>query len=183
MTACKSNPGETGLAIKQQENSWCRPASRPVTWTGILIAIGFSAIAALGLYAATVALLIDPYILKGSEAGRVIGASKIVRDITSKRQAEERERLLLAEAVTANAKFRAFFEQGALFAGIMDVDGTVIEPNPNCRPIAACTGGPCFPSEANVPAPPPSIATNSRGAACLSRSTCRSISSIQTATL
>ena len=63
------------------------------------------------------------------EAGRVIGASKIARDITSKRQAEDRERLLLAQAVAANAKFRAFFEQGALFAGIMDVDGTVIEPN------------------------------------------------------
>ena len=63
------------------------------------------------------------------EAGRVIGASKIARDITSKRQAEERERLLLAEAVAANAKFRAFFEQGPLFAGIMDVDGTIIEPN------------------------------------------------------
>ena len=46
------------------------------------------------------------------EAGRVIGASKIARDITRQRQAEERERLLLAEAATANAKFRAFFEQG-----------------------------------------------------------------------
>ena len=63
------------------------------------------------------------------EAGRVIGASKIARDITRQRQAEERERLLLAEAATANAKFRAFFEQGALFAGIMDVDGTILEPN------------------------------------------------------
>jgi len=63
------------------------------------------------------------------EAGQVIGASKIVRDITRQRQAEERERQLLAEAATANAKFRAFFEQGALFAGIMDVDGTILEPN------------------------------------------------------
>jgi PAS domain S-box-containing protein len=63
------------------------------------------------------------------ESGRVVGASKIARDITDKRQAEERERRLLAEAAAANAKFRAFFEQGALFAGIMDVDGTIIEPN------------------------------------------------------
>ena len=62
-------------------------------------------------------------------------------------------------------------------------DGTVIEPKPSCRPIPACTGGPCFPSEANVPAPPPSMATNSRGAAWRSRSTWRSSSSIQTATL
>jgi PAS domain S-box-containing protein len=63
------------------------------------------------------------------ETGQVIGASKIARDVTGRRQAEERERTLLAEAASANAKFQAFFEQGALFAGIMDVDGTIIEPN------------------------------------------------------
>jgi PAS domain S-box-containing protein len=63
------------------------------------------------------------------EAGRVIGASKIVRDITDKRQAEERERLLLAEAAAANAKFRAFFEQGPLYAGVMALDGTLLEAN------------------------------------------------------
>jgi PAS domain S-box-containing protein len=63
------------------------------------------------------------------EGGSVIGASKIVRDVTRQRQAEERERQLLSEAVAANTKFRAFFDQGALFAGIMDVDGTILEPN------------------------------------------------------
>jgi PAS domain S-box-containing protein len=63
------------------------------------------------------------------EAGRVIGASKIARDITGKRQAEERERRLLAEAATANAKFRAFFDQGPLYAGIMALDGTLLEAN------------------------------------------------------
>jgi PAS domain S-box-containing protein len=63
------------------------------------------------------------------DTGRVIGASKIARDITGQRQAEERERRLLAEAAAANAKFRAFFDQGALFAGIMDLDGIIIEPN------------------------------------------------------
>jgi PAS domain-containing protein len=36
---------------------------------------------------------------------------------------------LLAEAAAANAKFRAFFEQGALFAGIIDLDGTTVEMN------------------------------------------------------
>jgi PAS domain S-box-containing protein len=45
------------------------------------------------------------------------------------RQSEERERQLLLEVATANAQFRAFFEQGALFAGIMQLDGTVIEAN------------------------------------------------------
>src|SRR5262249_33302851 len=39
------------------------------------------------------------------------------------------ERLLLVEAAAANAKFRAFFDQGTLFAGIMDVDGILLEAN------------------------------------------------------
>ena len=63
------------------------------------------------------------------EAGTVVGASKIVRDVTLQRQAEQRERLLLEEAAAANAKFHAFFEQGALFAGIMDVTGTILDAN------------------------------------------------------
>jgi PAS domain S-box-containing protein len=61
--------------------------------------------------------------------GDVIGASKVARDITVQKNAEERERRLLAEAATADAKFRAFFEQGPLFAGIMALDGTIIEAN------------------------------------------------------
>ncbi|HMJ85725.1 MAG TPA: PAS domain S-box protein, partial [Vicinamibacterales bacterium] len=63
------------------------------------------------------------------DAGTVIGASKIARDVTRQREAEHRERQLLAEATAANAKFHAFFEQGALFAGIMDVNGTLLEAN------------------------------------------------------
>jgi PAS domain S-box-containing protein len=63
------------------------------------------------------------------EAGGVAGAVLVFRDVTERRLEEERERRLLEEAAIANAKFRAFFEQGALFAGIMDVDGTIIEPN------------------------------------------------------
>ncbi len=63
------------------------------------------------------------------DAGNVVGASKIVRDVTGQRQADQRERQLLADAAGANAKFHAFFEQGALFALIMDVDGTILEPN------------------------------------------------------
>ena len=61
--------------------------------------------------------------------GHVVGASKIVRDVTYQRHGEQRERQLLADAAAANAKFRAFFEQGALFAGIMDIDGTLLEAN------------------------------------------------------
>jgi PAS domain S-box-containing protein len=63
------------------------------------------------------------------DAGNVVGASKIVRDVTRQRQAEQRERQLLAEAAAANAKFHAFFEQGPLFAAIMHVDGTILEAN------------------------------------------------------
>jgi PAS domain S-box-containing protein len=61
--------------------------------------------------------------------GRVVGASKVARDITEQKNAEERERQLLAEATTANSKFRAFFEQGPLFAGVMSLDGSIIEAN------------------------------------------------------
>jgi PAS domain S-box-containing protein len=61
--------------------------------------------------------------------GQVVGASKVARDITERKNAEERERQLLAEAATANNKFRAFFEQGPLFAGIMALDGSIIEAN------------------------------------------------------
>ncbi len=63
------------------------------------------------------------------EAGNVIGASKIARDITQQRHAEQREHQLLAEAAAANTKFHAFFEQGSLLAGIMDVNGTILEAN------------------------------------------------------
>jgi PAS domain S-box-containing protein len=63
------------------------------------------------------------------ESGAVVGASKIARDVTHRRYAEHRERQLLAETAAANAKFQAFFEQGALFAAILDVDGSVLEPN------------------------------------------------------
>jgi PAS domain S-box-containing protein len=63
------------------------------------------------------------------DAGRVIGASKIVRDVTVQRQIEQRERVLLAETAAANAKFSVFFDQGALFAAILDLNGTVLETN------------------------------------------------------
>jgi PAS domain S-box-containing protein len=72
-------------------------------------------------------------IMKG---GVGVGTVIEVRDITERKQAQERERHLLMETARANAQFRAFFEQGALFAGIMDLDGTVIEANRLC--LDAC---------------------------------------------
>ena len=69
-------------------------------------------------------------------AGRVIGASKVARDITEQKRAEKRERQIVAKAIEANAKFRAVFEQTTVFAGIMTTDGIIIEANKLC--LEAC---------------------------------------------
>ena len=55
-------------------------------------------------------------------SGRIIGASKIVRDITARKQAEE-------ALAAANAKFESVFNQSGIFAGILDPDGNVRDVN------------------------------------------------------
>jgi len=47
-----------------------------------------------------------------------------IHDVTRRQQAAEHERTLLADATATNAKFQAFFEQGALLAIIMALNGT-----------------------------------------------------------
>jgi PAS domain S-box-containing protein len=69
-------------------------------------------------------------------AGKIVGASKVARDITERRQAEERERRMTAETVAATAKFRAVFEQTPVFAGIMTLDGIILDANQLC--LEAC---------------------------------------------
>ncbi len=64
---------------------------------------------------------------------RVLGT---VLDITERKEIEERERKLTAEAVAATAKFRAVFEQTPVFAGIMALDGTIMDANQLC--LEAC---------------------------------------------
>ncbi len=55
-------------------------------------------------------------------AGRIVGASKIARDVTERKRAE-------TQLIAATAKFEAVFNQSGIFAGIMDLDGTLREAN------------------------------------------------------
>ena len=73
-----------------------------------------------------VVLEVYAFPVEGGDRRRV---GVIFTDITQRKAAEARERTLLGKAATANAQFRALFEQGVLFAGIMSVDGTLMEPN------------------------------------------------------
>jgi PAS domain S-box-containing protein len=58
------------------------------------------------------------------------------RNITHQVAARERERQITAEAIAATAKFQAVFEQTTVFAGIMTLDGVLIEANRMC--LDAC---------------------------------------------
>ena len=62
-------------------------------------------------------------------SGRITGASKIIRDISSRRQSEE-------ALAAANAKFESVFNQSGIFAGILDPDGSVRDIN--ALAIEAC---------------------------------------------
>ena len=66
-----------------------------------------------------VSLSISPI---SDQSGRITGASKIIRDISARRQAEE-------ALAAANAKFESVFNQSGIFAGILDPDGTVRDIN------------------------------------------------------
>jgi PAS domain S-box-containing protein len=53
----------------------------------------------------------------------------VTLNITESKRDEERERRISAESIAATAKFRAVFEQSSVFAGIMTLDGKVIDAN------------------------------------------------------
>ena len=55
-------------------------------------------------------------------SGQITGASKIVRDISARKQAEE-------ALAAANAKFESVFNQSGIFAGILDPEGNVRDIN------------------------------------------------------
>lgn len=68
----------------------------------------------------------------GGQALRVVGTAA---DITERKLAEERARQAAEDAraaAEANAKFRTFFEQGSYFAGVMTLDGVLVEANRLC---------------------------------------------------
>ncbi|EEF62614.1 PAS domain S-box protein [Pedosphaera parvula] len=65
-------------------------------------------------------------------AGEYQGLVAVVLDISERKRAEERERRAATDALEAakvNANFRTLFEQGTYFAGVMSLDGTVVEAN------------------------------------------------------
>ena len=69
--------------------------------------------------------------IKGAD-GQPHSFVAIVIDITKRILAEEWEQSSAANllaAAEANAKFRTFFDQGSYFAGVMALDGTIIEAN------------------------------------------------------
>ncbi len=56
----------------------------------------------------------------------------VMIDVTERKTAEQQVTDLLSEAIAANAKFRALFDQSPIFAGILDLDGKVIDANRTC---------------------------------------------------
>lgn len=53
----------------------------------------------------------------------------IIEAIGDRKEAEARERQLMADAVALNAKFQATFRQSSSFAGMMTTDGTLVDVN------------------------------------------------------
>ena len=57
-----------------------------------------------------------------NERGEIVGAAKIARDVTARKRADEALR-------AATAKFESVFNQSGIFAGILNLDGTLLEVN------------------------------------------------------
>ncbi|MDQ9169872.1 PAS domain S-box protein [Oxalobacteraceae bacterium R-40] len=71
---------------------------------------------------------LSPMVADGKPSGVVV----TYRDISEKKKAEERERSVASQilsAAEANAKFKTFFEQGSFFCGVVALDGSLIEAN------------------------------------------------------
>ena len=71
-----------------------------------------------------------------NDAGEVVGAAKIARDMTARKLADE-------QLIATTAKFETVFNQSGIFAGIMDPDGTLREINTWPSTSAATRGSRC----------------------------------------
>ncbi|MEO8339728.1 MAG: PAS domain S-box protein, partial [Nitrospirota bacterium] len=73
--------------------------------------------------------------LERDDAGRPRRFSGVTLDITDRKQTERRTRLMATETLLAAAKFRAVFDQSAMFAVVMSLDGIVLEANRACLDV------------------------------------------------
>ncbi|MBI3476283.1 MAG: response regulator [Acidobacteria bacterium] len=62
-------------------------------------------------------------------AGEPTRFDGVTLDVTERRHIEDRERAMREESVATTAKFRAIFEQTPVFAGIMALDGKLVDAN------------------------------------------------------
>jgi PAS domain S-box-containing protein len=77
----------------------------------------------------------SPIVKEGLTVSTVLEVHDITAQKHAQSQVSEAAEAAMA-AAEANAKFRTFFEQGSYFAGVMTLDGTVIEANRLC--LDAC---------------------------------------------
>jgi PAS domain S-box-containing protein len=80
--------------------------------------------------------------LQQTANGEPLCVAGTAADITERKRAEEQERQAARDArvaAEANAKFRTFFDQGSYFAGVMTLDGTLIEVNRLCLDASGYT--------------------------------------------
>ena len=73
--------------------------------------------------------------LERDDAGRPQRFSGVNFDITDRKQTERRTRLLATETLYAMANIGVVFDQSAIFAGIMNLDGTILDANRSCLEV------------------------------------------------
>jgi PAS domain S-box-containing protein len=72
----------------------------------------------------------DDYLIKPFSAREMLARVQTHLELSRvRKQTEERERQMTVEALAATAKFRAVFDETPVFAGIMTVDGIVVDAN------------------------------------------------------
>lgn len=75
----------------------------------------------------------------GDRCWETLERLRVTRSLEESRASYRQAARTAAQAASANAKFRAFFEQGTNFAGVLSLDGTVIEANRFCLEVCGFT--------------------------------------------